>query len=391
MVGALVLGQPIPASLHGELERAYVAEMIADGVAIDGFRFEQPPVLAVVDGGPFAALDSAGEPAAPVDRLRARAAAAARAGAKVTRLFVDGAGPVTAAGVGVGFRISRTCGRRTPTFARTRSHPRSATIVARRAPRHSPTSASCSRIAMPPTPARRSRASICGHRSDGEPAQPAQGAVPRLEGFASLRRDGVLADLVELLDAIDRIVGVAIELRRNNVLLPVNRGHLRLDRQGGQRSSVARRVGDSELTTTIASTQPAGSNVQAAEAWSSRHASFLPWRGGVLRPVCTPLEDDCALPADAQVLVRQARASLRAVLLLLILAVLLETTAHLLHVASVDDEARAWRWAASVDRTALVVRYARAIGLPRRGRSVASLSARNEERRYEREDGEAAR
>ena len=102
VVGALVLGQPIPASLHGELERAYVAEMIADGVAIDGFRFEQPPVLAVVDGGPFAALDSAGEPAPPVDRLRATAAAAARAGAKVTRLFVDGAGPVTAAGVGVG-------------------------------------------------------------------------------------------------------------------------------------------------------------------------------------------------------------------------------------------------------------------------------------------------
>jgi len=64
-------------------------------------------------------------------------------------------------------------------------------------------------------------------------------------------------------------------------------------------SSVARRVGDSGLTTTIASTQPAGSNVQAAEAWIRRHASFLPWRGGVLRPVWSPLEDDRALPAGA--------------------------------------------------------------------------------------------
>jgi hypothetical protein len=101
-VGALVLGQPIPASLHGMLEPTYVGDMIADGTAIDGFQLDRPPVLVLIEGGPYAAADADGTTAPPVDQLRAKAAAVARAGAKVTRMFVHGKGPATAEGLGVG-------------------------------------------------------------------------------------------------------------------------------------------------------------------------------------------------------------------------------------------------------------------------------------------------
>jgi hypothetical protein len=101
-VGAIALGRPIPASLHDQLERTYVGEMIADGVPIDGFRLDDPPVLVVIEGGPFEALTNEGNPVPPADQLRAKAATAARGGAPVARLFVHGPGPATAAGLGVG-------------------------------------------------------------------------------------------------------------------------------------------------------------------------------------------------------------------------------------------------------------------------------------------------
>lgn len=103
-VGPIALGQPLPAALlTDDLARRYVAAYIADGVAMEGFRFDVPPLTAMIEGGPFTALDRVGvDGPPPVDQLRVRGAAAGKAGAKVTMILVHGAGPVTAAGVGVG-------------------------------------------------------------------------------------------------------------------------------------------------------------------------------------------------------------------------------------------------------------------------------------------------
>lgn len=103
-VGALRLGQPVPAGLvDDELARRYVAGYLGDGVAYDGFRLEHPPVTIVLSRGPFAELDRKGhEGPPPLELLRPRALGAVREGATIAAILVFARGLATAEGAGVG-------------------------------------------------------------------------------------------------------------------------------------------------------------------------------------------------------------------------------------------------------------------------------------------------
>lgn len=103
-VGPIALGKPLPAELIDDaLADRYVARYIADAQPVDGFRFDAPGLTAFVEGGPFAKLSKRGfEGPPPTAELRVPGATAARAGAKVTMVMIDGPGAVTAAGLGVG-------------------------------------------------------------------------------------------------------------------------------------------------------------------------------------------------------------------------------------------------------------------------------------------------
>lgn len=106
-VGAVALGKPLPKDLLGEgLEARYVARYIGDAQPFEGLRFDQPPLTAVFDGGPFArkAAEEAIEPSP--EPFRAAGAQAARGGVRVRAVLIHGAGPKTAAGLGVGAALS---------------------------------------------------------------------------------------------------------------------------------------------------------------------------------------------------------------------------------------------------------------------------------------------
>lgn len=105
MVGPVELGKKLPdVVLARELEKLYVARYIADAQPIDAFQLDEPPLLIVLDGGPYAAAAQVGDPSAmsPTDKYRGEAARSARAGAPVKAVLVMGPGPTTEAGVGVG-------------------------------------------------------------------------------------------------------------------------------------------------------------------------------------------------------------------------------------------------------------------------------------------------
>lgn len=103
-VGPVHLGRPLPGELlAGDLAARYLLRYVADAQPLEGFRFDAPPLVAAIAGGPFARkveAEGAIEPAA--DAYRTAAEKAARDGARVHLLMVHGAGPKTRAGVGVG-------------------------------------------------------------------------------------------------------------------------------------------------------------------------------------------------------------------------------------------------------------------------------------------------
>lgn len=103
-VGPVVLGEPLPNELlNEELESAYVARWIADGVPWEGFKWASFPLWVGISGGPFSKAPSY-EP--ELLRLRAKGAAMARQGARVSGVSISAAGPVTESGVGVGSSLS---------------------------------------------------------------------------------------------------------------------------------------------------------------------------------------------------------------------------------------------------------------------------------------------
>jgi hypothetical protein len=102
-VGSVELGKPLPDALTpADLERRYVARFIADAQPSEGFRYDDPPLTACIEG-PFAA--SGGEQ--PIDLCRAPAADAARRGAAVYAIRIHGRGPITEAGAGVGSTLAQ--------------------------------------------------------------------------------------------------------------------------------------------------------------------------------------------------------------------------------------------------------------------------------------------
>ena len=100
-VGEVVVGAPVPAALIARLAAGYQARRVADGVAQDAFRLDQPPLTIVLADGPFAAADRKGHEPAADEHLRTLAVQAVQGGALVASISVRGAGPATAAGVGV--------------------------------------------------------------------------------------------------------------------------------------------------------------------------------------------------------------------------------------------------------------------------------------------------
>lgn len=102
-VGALRLGAAIPAALLDDAEQRFVARFIADGVLLEGFELEEPPLTVVLPTRMFARYDGEHGAAQPlVDQLRDQAVRRARAGAKISSVIISSDQLRTAAGVGVG-------------------------------------------------------------------------------------------------------------------------------------------------------------------------------------------------------------------------------------------------------------------------------------------------
>ncbi len=104
-VGTLRLGRPVPKALleGGEAAQRYATTFYADAQPLEGFRLLDPPVFAVVSGGPFAKWGYAhpGKPAP--ERVKKQAVKRALAGKLVVEmLVVTSAELTTAAGLKVG-------------------------------------------------------------------------------------------------------------------------------------------------------------------------------------------------------------------------------------------------------------------------------------------------
>jgi len=97
-IGPAELGKPLPDALAHELGPRYLARMIGDGQPIDAFQFDDPPLTVIFDG-PYTSANDSGDGA--TERFRDRAVAAAKTAA-IARIMITGAGPKTAAGIGVG-------------------------------------------------------------------------------------------------------------------------------------------------------------------------------------------------------------------------------------------------------------------------------------------------
>lgn len=107
-VGRVRIGEALPKDVLGaDLEARYLARYVADAQPFEGFALESPPLTVLIEGGPFARKVEQEGPVEPVaDPYRAAGAKAAREGAKVRAVLVRGAGPATAAGVGVGSKLA---------------------------------------------------------------------------------------------------------------------------------------------------------------------------------------------------------------------------------------------------------------------------------------------
>lgn len=101
-VGPIELGKRVPDALLPGVEASYVGRFVADGQPMDALRVADPPVLVVLASGPFAEASATGDPPEVTDGLRAKAAEAVRGGVAVKAVHVEGDGPRTEAGVGVG-------------------------------------------------------------------------------------------------------------------------------------------------------------------------------------------------------------------------------------------------------------------------------------------------
>jgi hypothetical protein len=109
-VGDLVLGRPVPAAhlaAAARPEDAFLVLHYADGQEAEAFRLPGLPVVVALAPPPESEAREAPDedsPAALAARAR-RAVAAARAGRPILFLVIEGPGPQTAKGIGVGSRV----------------------------------------------------------------------------------------------------------------------------------------------------------------------------------------------------------------------------------------------------------------------------------------------
>jgi hypothetical protein len=102
-VGGLRLRARLNHSAVPDLASRYEATSYGEGQPLEGFVLDDPPVLAVVAGGPYAkwARKNRGEPAS--EAVKSKAMALAKAGKlSIAMLVVGDARAKTAAGIGVG-------------------------------------------------------------------------------------------------------------------------------------------------------------------------------------------------------------------------------------------------------------------------------------------------
>jgi len=104
-VDDLEVGSPLPAkrAQNAALATQYTTAYYGDGQPLEGFTFEDPPVFAVVSGGPFRAFanEHPGQP--PSAKVKSRALDAARASKLSTQMLVVTDPQLkTTLGIGVG-------------------------------------------------------------------------------------------------------------------------------------------------------------------------------------------------------------------------------------------------------------------------------------------------
>lgn len=104
-VGPLRIGKPLPRALldAAEAGRRYATSFYADAQPLEGFELDEPPLYAVVSGGPFARYGYAHPGKPPPARIRQQAVRRALAGKlRVEMLVVTSPALSTAAGLHVG-------------------------------------------------------------------------------------------------------------------------------------------------------------------------------------------------------------------------------------------------------------------------------------------------
>ena len=101
-VGTLSLGSKLHEPARG-FEGSYVTSFYADAQPLEGFALDEPPVLAVVEGGPFPKWGRTHPGGTPSESLKAQAMQLARAGKLTVRMIVTtDPRPKTEVGIGVG-------------------------------------------------------------------------------------------------------------------------------------------------------------------------------------------------------------------------------------------------------------------------------------------------
>ena len=101
-VGDLKLGGPL-LEPHGGFEDRYRTSFYREQRPLEGFQFDDPPVLAIFEDGPFASWAAKYAERPAPEAIRTRAVALARAKRfKVAMLVITDRRPATAAGISLG-------------------------------------------------------------------------------------------------------------------------------------------------------------------------------------------------------------------------------------------------------------------------------------------------
>jgi hypothetical protein len=101
-IGSLRLGEKLVEPKEG-FENTYRTSFYGDAQPLEGFMFDQPPVLAVFTGGPFSVWGARHVGKAPPEPIQTRAIALASADRfEIEMLVITDKRPKTAAGISVG-------------------------------------------------------------------------------------------------------------------------------------------------------------------------------------------------------------------------------------------------------------------------------------------------